>query len=395
MRVNTRTPAPLDKAALEKVFLPMGPGRLLPQACYTSAAVLEWEKEHFFEGSWVCAGRADKLDKPGDQMALRVGRDTILLARGEDNRVRGFFNVCRHRAHELIQAGECRNAKALRCPYHGWTYNLDGALRAEVKGHHVPGFDPADEGLVSVRVEVWHGFVFVNASGDAPAFSRWVGELEAIVAPYEPERLKLGATHEYEIASNWKLICENYHECYHCPQIHPQLCRVSPPDSGENLEKPGAFVGGSMEMVPHAVTMSFDGHSDGVMLRGLSPELLREVHYYHLFSNILISLHPDYVMTHRMEPLTPNRTRVECQWLFAPEAFDKPGFTPKYAEEFWDQTNWQDWRAVESVQRGIESRGYIPGTLTPREDAVHQFVSYVARGYLEGRLDPARPKVLA
>jgi Rieske 2Fe-2S family protein len=139
--------------------------------------------------------------------------------------------------------------------------------------------------------------------------------------------------------------------------------------------------------------MSFDGHSDGVMFRGIKGEELRKVHYYHLFSNVLISLHPDYVMTHRMEPLTTNKTKVECQWLFDPAAFEKPGFSPKYAEEFWDQTNWQDWRAVESVQRGIESRGYIPGTLTPREDAVHQFVSRIARGYLDGRLDFARSPV--
>jgi phenylpropionate dioxygenase-like ring-hydroxylating dioxygenase large terminal subunit len=396
MRYDMTTPAPISRAALEKVFLPAGQGgRLLPQEAYTSAELLEWERLHLFEGSWVCAGMAGNLAKPGDQTAVRVGRDTILLVRGEDERIRGFYNVCRHRAHELLQAGECRNGKALRCPYHGWTYKLDGSLRAEVKGHHVPEFDPAAEGLVPARVEVWHGWIFVNASGDAPPFAEWVGELEAIVAPYEPERLKLGASHEYEIATNWKLICENYHECYHCPQIHPQLCRVSPPDSGDNYDRNGAFVGGSMDLVPHAVTMSFDGHSDGVPLRGLSAEALRVVHYYHLFSNVLISLHPDYVMTHRMEPLSTNRTKVECQWLFAPEAFEKPGFSSKYAEEFWDETNWQDWRAVESVQRGIESRGYVPGTLTPREDAVHHFVTRIARGYLTGALRPETSMAVA
>ncbi len=396
MRQDMTTPAPIPRAALENVLLPASQGgRLLPQEAYTSPAVLEWEKLHLFEGSWVCAGSAANLAKPGDQMAVRVGRDTILLVRGEDDRIRGFYNVCRHRAHELLQAGECRNGKALRCPYHGWTYKLDGSLRAEVKGHHVPGFDPAAEGLVPARVEVWHGWIFVNASGEAPPFAEWVGELEPIVAPYEPERLRRGARHEYEIASNWKLICENYHECYHCPQIHPQLCRVSPPDSGDNYDRQGAFVGGMMDLVPHAVTMSFDGHSDGVPLRGLSAQGLREVHYYHLFSNVLISLHPDYVMTHRMEPISTNRTRVECEWLFAPEAFEKSGFSPKYAEEFWDETNWQDWRAVESVQRGIQSRGYVPGTLTPREDAVHHFVTRVARGYLSGALRPETSMAVA
>jgi Rieske 2Fe-2S family protein len=143
-----------------------------------------------------------------------------------------------------------------------------------------------------------------------------------------------------------------------------------------------------MDLVPHAVTMSMDGHSDGVPLRGLLAPQLREVAYFSLFPNLLLSLHPDYVMTHRMEPLAPNRTRIECQWLFPPEALEKPGFSPDYAVEFWDVTNQQDWRAVESVQRGIESRGYRPGSLHSQEDAVYQFVTRIARAYLEGRFDP-------
>jgi Rieske 2Fe-2S family protein len=147
-------------------------------------------------------------------------------------------------------------------------------------------------------------------------------------------------------------------------------------------------VGGNMELVPRAVTMSLDGHSDGVPLPRLTPAQRREVNYFGVFPNLLLSLHPDYVLTHRLEPLAPARTRIECEWLFPPEALEKPGFDPAYAVEFWDVTNRQDWNAVESVQRGIESRGYRPGTLTSQEDAVYQFVSRVARAYLEGRFDP-------
>jgi Rieske 2Fe-2S family protein len=143
-----------------------------------------------------------------------------------------------------------------------------------------------------------------------------------------------------------------------------------------------------MDLVREAATMSMDGHSDGVPLRGLTPSLLREVHYYMLFPNLLVSLHPDYVLTHRLEPIAPDRTRIECQWLFPTEALEKPGFSPAYAVEFWDMTNQQDWRAVESVQRGISSRGYRPGTLASQEGAVYQFVTRVARGYLEGGFDP-------
>lgn len=377
--------APLDRAALDQVLQPFGPSRLLPQQAYTSQEVLDWERLHFFEGSWVCAGSAEKLQRPGDQQALRVGRDGILLVRGEDGRLRAFYNVCRHRAHELLPPDACRTAQSIRCPYHGWTYGLDGELR---HGSDQAGFDPAHEGLVPARVQEWGAWVFVNASGDAPPFADWIGSLDELTRNYETGRLRAAASHVYEIPANWKLVVENYDECYHCPQIHPQLCKVSPPESGDNPERRGAFVGGNMDLVPHAVTMSMDGHSDGVPLRGLSASQLREVSYFSLFPNLLLSLHPDYVMTHRMEPLAPNRTRIECQWLFPPDALEKPGFDPHYAVEFWDVTNQQDWHAVESVQRGIESRGYRPGTLASQEDAVYQFVTRVARAYLEGRFDP-------
>ena len=379
-------PVPIDRSALDAVLLPFGPRqRLLPQAAYTADEVLRWEREHFFEGGWVCAGTASDLARPGDQRALQVGRDGVLLVRGEDGALRGFFNVCRHRAHELLPAGGCANARSVRCPYHAWTYDLQGRLK---RGSDQPGFDAAAEGLVPARVEQWGGWIFVNASGDAPPLAEWIGDLEALAAPYTTARLRVGASHSYEIAANWKLVHENYHECYHCPQIHPQLCRISPPESGNNVERRGAFVGGDMDLVPGAATMSMDGHSDGVTMPGLPAALLAKVHYYMLFPNLLLSFHPDYVMTHRAEALAPDRTRIECQWLFPPEAFQKQGFSPDYAVEFWDVTNQQDWRAVESVQRGISSRGYLPGTLASSEDAVYQFVTRVARGYLEGGFDP-------
>jgi Rieske 2Fe-2S family protein len=380
---------PLDRAALERVLRPAGAGRLLPQEAYTSEAVLQWEQRHLFEASWVCVGRADDLTRPGDQRGVRIGRNGLLLVRGADSVLRAFYNVCRHRAHELLQAGECTNDRLLRCPYHGWSYELDGRLHPSVKASHAPGFDPAGEGLVPARVEVWHGFVFLNASGDAPPFPEWVGDLEELARPYRTERLRVGASHAYEIAANWKLAIENYDECYHCPRIHPELCRVSPPESGHNNPRRGAFMGGPMDLLPHAETMSMDGKSRGIPLPGLEGSLLREVHYYSLVPNLLLSYHPDYVMTHRMEPRGPERTFIECQWLFPPEALERPGFDPGYAVEFWDTTNRQDWRAIESVQRGIASRGYFPGTLTPDEDAVHQFLSRLARAYLEGRFDPA------
>jgi glycine betaine catabolism A len=224
-----------------------------------------------------------------------------------------------------------------------------------------------------VPVEVWQGWVFVNGVGGAPPFTDYLGGLAGLIEPYRPDALRCAARHTYEVAANWKVIVENYHECYHCPLIHPELCKVSPPTSGLNWDLPGAWVGGSMDLREHAETMSLSGRSGGRFIDGAPP---REVRYVGLFPNLLISTHPDYVMTHRLTPLAPDRTSVECCWLFPEAAGD-----PAYAVEFWDITNREDWTACESVQRGMASPHYRPGPLAAGEDAVYQWITMVARLY--------------
>jgi glycine betaine catabolism A len=380
------TDAPVDRDAIDVALRPFGESRSLPGWAYTSDELFAWERRAFLEGSWFCVGRADALAEPGAQRAVRVGSQGVLLVRGGDGTLRAFANVCRHRGHELLEPGGHREHRVIACPYHAWVYDLDGSLRG------APGFAPTpDERLGSVLVHEWHGWVFVGASGRAPAFEDHARGLDELVAPYGGARLRSGARTTYELAANWKLVHENYHECYHCSNIHPELCRVTPPDSGENLVPEGAWVGGSMDLAAHAETMSLDGRSGGVPLPGLTAEARRRVVYVGLFPNLLLSLHPDYVLTHRLEPLGPDRTRVECEWLFAPEALERPGFDPAYAVDFWDVTNREDWGAVESVQRGVTSSAFRPGPFSEREDAVYQFVTLVARGYRDGRV--SRPLV--
>jgi Rieske 2Fe-2S family protein len=377
MDASSQVAAPVDPSALARVLRPLGEGEGLPRDVYVSPAVYEWELRGLFEGAWVCVGRAEALEQVGAQRAVRVGREGVLLVRDAAGEVRGFFNVCRHRAHELVEVGECVRGGQIRCPYHGWVYGLDGALRGDLRV-------PEPRGLVPVRVELWRGFVFVNISGAAVPLRDWLGDLDALTEQHDLEALRVAATHSYELAANWKLVVENYHECYHCPLIHPQLCRLSPPTSGQNYAGAGAWIGGPMELMDHAETMALDGKRGAAPLPRLTPEAQRRVFYYGVGPDLLLSLHPDYVLTHRLEPLAPDRTRVECQWLFHPDALAAPGFSPAYATEFWDMTNRQDWRAVESVQRGTSSRGFRPGVLTPREQAVHEFVTRVARGYRDG-----------
>jgi Rieske 2Fe-2S family protein len=381
--------SPIDPERLRAVLAPtLGESRTLPAEAYRSEDVFSWEAANFFEGGWVCVGRADDLAEPGDQRAFRIGSEGILVVRGLDGTLRGFYNTCRHRGHELLDPETGRNLRAIKCPYHAWVYQLDGSLGAAPRFGDHPGFDKSDYPLIAARIAEWHGWVFVNASGDGPELVEVVGNLDELIAPWEPERLFVGASHTYEIAANWKTITENYHECYHCPSIHPELCVVTPPDSGENFPHDGQWVGGSMELKDFAETMSLTGESGGVPIRGLNEKQLREVYYFGLFPNLLISLHPDYVMTHRFEPLAPGRSKVECQWLFPPETRDRTDFTPAYASEFWDITNREDWLACESVSRGLGSEGSRQGPFAWSEDEVHAFMAMVAQGYLDGHASP-------
>jgi Rieske 2Fe-2S family protein len=234
-----------------------------------------------------------------------------------------------------------RPAPLVRCPYHNWTYHLDGTLnKAPGFGDRaLPDFDPEDNGLIRLAAAEWHGLIFVHGSSEpVTPFADHVAGLDTLVAPYEMGRLRVGGHHEYTVAANWKVLNENYQECYHCPAIHPELCRVSPPESGENYLHPhaGAWVGGWQEMRDGALTMSFDGTTSARPLPALDAEQRRQVIYVGVFPNLLVSLHPDYVMTHLLTPLAADRTRIQCRWAFAPEDLDRPDFDPAFAVDFWD-----------------------------------------------------------
>ena len=377
--------SPIALELLRPVLTPtLELARTLPAEAYTSQAVFDWESMHLFEQGWVCVGRSDELAHPGDQRAFRIGDEGILAVRGNDGELRGFYNTCRHRGHELLEPGASRNLRAIKCPYHAWVYSLEGALGAAPRFGALDGFDKTEYPLIAARIREWRGWIFVNAGGTALEFDQNVGNLDELLAPWEVERLLVAETHGYEIAANWKTITENYHECYHCPSIHPALCDVTPVDSGQNFAHDGLWVGGNMDLKDFADTMSLTGKSGGVPIRGLDEGQRREVFYFGLFPNLLISLHPDYVMTHRIEPLGPGRTKVECQWLFPPEAFERPHFSSAYASEFWDITNREDWLACESVYRGLQSEGFHQGPFARSEDEVHIFMAMVAQAYVDG-----------
>ena len=381
-------PAPIDPAALDRVLQPFGRSRLLPRKAYVDDAVFGWEQEHLLRRRWVCVARSEELPARGDQRAVRIGAETALLVRAEDGTLRAFANACRHRGHELLPCGSATNKRAIVCPYHAWGYGLDGRLKAAPNFRDVPDFDVAEFPLLTMAAAEWHGYVFVNASGDAGPLTDQLGDLDQIIAPYDMASLVTLARHEYVVDSNWKVLSENYNECYHCPTIHPELCAVSPPDSGEDYAGRGAWVGGSMDLVDGGQTMSLDGVSHGDTIPGLPEELARTVGYVDVFPNLLISVHPDYVMSHKLTPLAPGSTHIECTWAFPKLSAAREGFDPAYAVDFWDITNRQDWNACESVQKGLSAREWTPGPIAPPETAVYRFETMVAHGYLDQPLVP-------
>ena len=365
--------APLPAAEVERALAPLGEARMLPTAAYTEPEVLAWEREHLFAKRWVCGGRSVPSE-PGAQCARPLGAGSVLLVRDDEATLRAFANVCRHRGHELLALDESATRQQIRCPYHGWTYGLDGALRHATGGDVVDG---ASCTLGAWPVVEWLGWAFVNARGDAGPFDTQVAGLTEILKPYNPASLVAVEQREYVVAANWKVLHENYQECLHCPRIHPELCRVSPPDSGANVAPGASWVGGWMDLRDDAETMSMTGARVGPVHPGLDESAQRRVGYFALLPNLLVSAHPDYVLTHRFEPLSPGTTRVECEWLVAPGVTDISD-----ALELWDLTNRQDWAACESVQRGLESGAHLPGPIVEREDAVHHFVRLIATAYL-------------
>ncbi len=377
----TSPPAPLDRAAVDAALGPLGHSRMLPAAAYTDPAVLAWERRELFDSGWVCLGRAHELvGAPGDQAAVATGTGSVLLTRDGGGSVRAFANVCRHRGHELLACGATTNRRVVQCPYHAWSYELDGRLRLAPRFDGTANFEPEEMGLVPVGVTERHGWLWVNVTGRAPAFEDHHAGLTAVLSPWPLDELVVAVTHRYELAANWKLVHENYQECYHCPLIHPELCRLSDPLSGDNVEAGDRpWVAGAMTLTDGVATMADGGSAVGPTLAGLPTAWQRRVLYVSVLPNLLVAPHPDYVLTHRLTPLAPDRTEVECQWLVPADGSANAGIGR--AVEFWDLTNRQDWAAVESVQRSMMSPGYVPGVLAPMEDAVHRVVRWLAARY--------------
>ncbi|MCF8474067.1 MAG: aromatic ring-hydroxylating dioxygenase subunit alpha [Emcibacter sp.] len=393
MMENKKTPQTNNLGNLEKS---------LPSTFYYSNDIFKVEQEQIFCKEWLCVAREEDIPNAGDNKVIEIAGESILLLRNRDGALRSFYNVCRHRGSRLcttdptqnpetgrpLVGGGCVSSNRIVCPYHFWSYDFDGNLVT------VPHMDVKDDvrkkdfGLHPVGIESWGGFIFINLT---PATATPFEESHKLVVKslknYPLSSLRIGKSIRYEVDANWKIIVENYNECYHCGPVHPELCEIVPvfrQNGGDNLDWERG--------VPHregAYTFTKTGTTNRAPFDGLSEDE-KVLHKGEIiYPSVMISLSCDHVAAFVLEAKSPTQTIVTCHFLFAPEEMEKEDFDASDAVDFWHIVNLQDWEICVRVQKGLESRVNHFGYYAPMEDT-----SLDIRNYVLGRIRPHLSKTL-
>jgi Rieske 2Fe-2S family protein len=346
----------------------------LPKQMYIDPEHFLRERDEVLFNSWFCVGRVADLglDSAGRLTVVDVVGESLLLTSDRLGALHAAYNVCRHRGSQIVpvEPGSTpakTSVGSLRCPYHSWTYDLDGRLLKAPHTDGVSGFDPSSFGLRTVGIRTWSGFVFVDLSaGDATDFDAEIAPFAERLQRYPLNRLTTGLSFTYDVSANYKVLAENYNECYHCGPVHPELTRLVP-----------SFGGGGRTLdwadgIPHrdgAWTFTMTGTTNRRPFPSLT-EAERSRHKGELiYPNLWLSCAADHVAAFVSEPLDAGHTRIRCDLLFEPEAVAADDFSPHDAGDLWDLVNQQDWVVCESVQRGMRSRAYDQGWFAPMEDA--------------------------
>jgi Rieske 2Fe-2S family protein len=343
------------------------PGETLAQRFFIDANVFAEETEKIFRARWLFLERASVLENVGDFISTDLEGEGLIAVRGGDDAIRVFYNVCRHRGTRLCNEAKGNRTRVFTCPYHAWSYGLDGALIGAPHMDETEGFNKADFPLKSPAHAKWEGGVFVNLGDDPEPFEQAYAPVLTKFAPWHLGELRPAHREVYEVAANWKLIVQNYSECYHCPIIHPALEKLSHYRDTENDLEEGPFLGGPMRIGHEGGGLSRDGQRTAPPLPGVEGENLQRAFYYVLFPTLLLSVQPDFVLMHHLQRVAPNHTRIVCQWLYHPETIAGKSFNPQPTIDLWDEVNRQDWHVSELTQKGIASRAYTPGPYSSLE----------------------------
>jgi len=344
--------------------------RTLERRYYVGEAVYDAETERIFLDRWLYVGRTSEIPSGGDYFLFEVESENLIVLRDHGGRIHAHYNVCRHRGTRLVSEERGSLSKSIQCPYHAWTYALDGELAGAPFMDEVASFCKADYPLKSVSVAIWEGCIFVCLAHEPEPFETAFAPLIGKFTRWGLADVEIAHRVVYDIEANWKLVFQNYSECYHCPALHPVLNRLTPFRNSSNDLEEGPFLGGPMRMEIEGGSMTMTGARCAAPLGELEGEDLNQVQYFTVFPNLLLSLHPDYVLLHRVDRLATDRTRIICDWLFHPEAMAKSDFDPGGAIDFWNMTNQQDWEVSRLSQLGIASRAYTPGPYAELESMI-------------------------
>jgi Rieske 2Fe-2S family protein len=353
--------------------------RTLPARYYVDPVHFVEERERFFAGMWTFVGREDEVSRPGDAILRDVAGENLIIVRGDDREIRAFYNVCRHRGTRLLTEPSSCVGKRIQCPYHAWTFDLQGRLVAAPQMDEGPRFRKEDYPLKSVGLDRWDGHLFVHLGDHPPPLADQLGDLPTRFAAWGMGGLVQAHRITYDVAANWKLIVQNFSECLHCPVIHPALQGLTHYLSGDNEPATSGYLGGLMTLRDGIETLSLDGKSTLAVLPGLNQAERRKVAFYVVLPNLMLSLHPDYILTHRLTPTACNRTEIVFDVHVQPHELARPDFDISSIIAFWDLTNRQDWHVSELTQLGLNSRAYSPGPYSDREDLLYAFDRLIAR----------------
>jgi choline monooxygenase len=384
-----------DESTYRATRLPVELASTLIPDAYTSPEFFALEQEKVFTTGWVAVGFAADIDRPGACIVVEVAGRSIIVTRNRQGELRGFHNVCRHRATRLLapDTREVGKRGRIRCPYHNWTYDTDGTCLGTplFEGSDVPagqeaifdtsvakGFDRADYGLLTVAVDIWGLFLFVNLSADPAPLATQLGDLPQRFADYQLDRWVPQRRRTYDVAANYKLVGENFMEYYHLPWVHPELNQVSKVSDHYRWQGSGMYTG----MCTSPVSRNTEnGGWDGLHpLSSLGRQDADSGRFVWLFPSTALVVLPNHAFVLLNQPVAANRTVETAVLLTHPESVDDPeaGKGLDQLEKFWDLVNRQDLEIVERVQEGIENPNYRGGRMCFRfEEPLHRFQNMV------------------
>ena len=363
----------------------------LPREAYVSAQIFERETQRVMGEQWHYIAHASEIPQAGDYLVEDYAGESIVVVRGRSGTIKAFLNTCRHRGFALCQ-GNKGNARRFTCPYHQWTYDLDGRLIMAPDMPDGEVIDYGSWGLHTVQTEVWEGLVFICLSTTAkPSIGQLIEHHAPDLRRAHPAHWKKAAEKRYPIAANWKVLLENFLECYHCKATHPELCAAMDLDGmyGDILDRPvGEYAGGMVPLKPGMMTQSLDGKLVSRPLGAFADMEAPPANWGAGFqiTPVLtrIIAHVDHAMIFSIRPIDAGNVEWVARWFVHADAVEGVDYNLERLTEVWLATNDQDLSLCVGTYRGIKSRRYVPGPLSVlREPAIHSAVQ-VYRSMMDG-----------